>query len=121
MNMNSKEWQKWVEEAIATWKQNQPQWNTWMTSIQNAVRVEIVPRNTALRVEKTVITYIDDKFIGVYYEFLNYPGYNILNRDEANRVLGRGIAENYYVIQLSVVNKAEKIIAVRLKAGRMLS
>lgn len=40
--------------------------------------------------------------------------YAIMDQDEANHVLGRGIADNYYVIQLSVINKGENKVAIPL-------
>lgn len=40
--------------------------------------------------------------------------YTILDKSSANRLLGKGVADNYYVIQLSVINNGEKKVAVPL-------
>jgi hypothetical protein len=82
-------------------------------------------------VQKTTQTVKDDKFTAtvsgpkqetyaVKYDIepkrdpnLIYK-YTILNNDEANRRLGRGIAENFYVVQLSVVSTAKKKVTIPL-------
>jgi hypothetical protein len=122
-----------------------------------------------LQVKRSVITYIDDKLIDVYFEFTLFEGYskpfrlastsltlrkpgaktlqtlndvgvvatiagpdtflaskeigvrrdqnleyrfNVIDQNQANSLFGRGISDTFYVIQLSVVNRGKKKVAV---------
>jgi len=42
--------------------------------------------------------------------------YTIFSENQAGTLLGKGVAENFYVLQLSVVNNAEKKVAIPLSA-----
>lgn len=59
-------------------------------------------------------TYIATKEVGTKQdENLEYR-YTVLDSSSAMRLFGKGVADNFYVIQLSVTNKGEKKIAVPL-------
>jgi hypothetical protein len=145
----------------------------WRDQINQRVRIELVPRNPNLRIEKVEILYIDDKLIDVYFEFLTTTGYSkpfrlarasitvkkngtntaqtikdgdvtvtltkagtffathdigpkrdqtlhyqyaLLDHAQANNLFGRGVADTFYVIQLSVTNIGTKKVAVPLAA-----
>ncbi|HKQ89840.1 MAG TPA: hypothetical protein VJZ77_04090 [Blastocatellia bacterium] len=47
-------------------------WQDWQNEIQKRLRVELMPRNPDLRVDKIEIVYIDDKLIDLYFEFSKY-------------------------------------------------
>lgn len=150
------------------------QMRDWRERIEERVNVELIPRNPDLRVERTLIMYIDDKVIDVYFEFTHFPGYSqpfrlastnvtvnkggvktaqtktsdgviigsvagpqtygdihdiglardknleyrytVLDQKDASLLFGSGIGDRFYVIQLAVVNKGEKKVAVPLSA-----
>lgn len=47
-------------------------WAEWRRSVEETVKVALVPRNTDLRIEQAKVLYIDDKLIDVYFEFNRY-------------------------------------------------
>ena len=85
------------------------------------------------KIPKTIQTVKNDKLTGavtgpnekiysVPYEMgpkrnpdLRYR-YIVLDKKSANTLLGRGIAENFYVVQVSVVNEGKKKVAIPLSA-----
>ncbi|HEV7472445.1 MAG TPA: hypothetical protein VGN90_00245 [Pyrinomonadaceae bacterium] len=138
----------------------------WRRRVEDRVNVTLVPRNVDLRVERTQITYIDDKLIDVYFEFTYFAGYSyplrlasasvtvnkgaaqqartsdeageitavlssprtfvaskevgpprdgnleyryaLLHQRDAKRLFGQGVGDNFFVIELTVVNKNPK-------------
>src|SRR5262249_55044057 len=154
-----------IEELEATSASQQVGWIDWRKSVNDRVKLELVPRNPSLRVERAEILYIDDKLADVYFEFYTAPGYSepfrlarasltvrkpatktvqsvesedvtvtvaapatylathevgpkrdtnlqyhytVLDRSQANSLFGQGVADSFYVIQLSVTNIGTK-------------
>ncbi len=142
---------------------------TWRNDIEKLVNVLLVPRNPDLRVERTLIMYLDDKVIDVYFEFSHWsdysepfrlesvsvsvneavsppatatgaattPGfatylasfpigpqkdprleyrYTVLDQADASELFGSGVGDNFYVLQLSVVNNGDKKLVVPLSS-----
>src|SRR5262249_39643400 len=65
-----------IEELEATSASQQVGWIDWRKSVNDRVKLELVPRNPSLRVERAEILYIDDKLADVYFEFYTAPGYS---------------------------------------------
>lgn len=85
------------------------------------------------RVQKTTQTVKSDSVTGTVavakeetYSVAYQPGpkrdsnlsyrYTVLDRGSANTLVGKGIADNFFVLQLSVVNKGDKKITIPLSA-----
>jgi hypothetical protein len=150
----------------------------WRRQIEQSVNVALVPRNPDFRVERTVVLYVDDKVIDVYFEFSHWDGvsqpfrldgvsvsvtketarpadktdttahhgdtpatpiirkatylashdigpprdtnleyrYTVMDKKDAAHLFGSGVSENFYVIQLSLVNKGGKKVIVPLSS-----
>jgi hypothetical protein len=150
-----------------------PEWIAWEEEIDRQLKVALVPRNPALRIERTQVVYADDKLLDVYFEYTLVPGYSqpfrlasatvttnkpgtkplqvlkgdgvvatvegaetyivskeigprrdetlsyeytVLDREQASNLFGGGIADNFYVVKLSVINRGEKKVAIPLAA-----
>jgi len=48
----------------------------WRAQVEKSVKVLLVPRNPDLRVERTLIMYVDDKVIDVYFEFSHFEWFS---------------------------------------------
>jgi hypothetical protein len=148
----------------------------WRWQIERSLKVILVPRNSDLRVERTLIMYADDKLIDVYFEFSHWPDYSepfrlesvsvsvtqeqpasappvsatangvaatptprfttylasfpigppkdtnleyrytVLDQGDASELFGSGVGDNFYVLQLSVINNGDKKLVVPLSS-----
>lgn len=147
--------------------------DAWSASIRSKVEPGIRSRDEGLDVDRTVILYIDDKVVDIYFEFYRRRGYSepfrlesatlsirksvvattqtvksqtetgqlsepvetayalsetigaqpnanltysysILDRNSATTLFGAGVAHNFYVIKISIVNNGSKKVTVPL-------
>jgi hypothetical protein len=61
-------------------------------------------------------TYIVSKDIGARMDDTLSYQYTVLDREQASNLFGGGIADNFYVVKLSVINRGEKKVAIPLAA-----
>jgi hypothetical protein len=69
-----------LKSLVANYERDQQEktskWPGWRDQINEKIKVELMPRNPDLRVERTEVFYINDKLINVYFEFTHFKGYS---------------------------------------------